>query len=509
MNKLHLFALYPAIITSVLLSGCSNGPDDVPETEPPAPAPEENLLMGVWSAPAYGQLYQFGRTESGYTSTRFLVTQDSCLSGGTLNNLTAADLDAVTRVSENPDQIEIHRAGEELTPGVEHLRLDSIPELCTESLLPIKGNSGYEFDPRRDFQIFWNTFNELYVDFTLSGIDWQTVYSTAEQQLADIETEEELFQLFADMITPLEDGHNELVHGDLSEGVFALLDSDADLQNFAVNHKPDFEDNLLEEFLTTNALTLPLTDAQQEEFENYLVTWEENIGSTIISYADSDIETAADDLFVWFKTDDNIAYLFIEAMAGFGDSEFDIVNDAAVARQVLERILIDIQDTVGLIIDLRLNPGGEDEVSLAIASHFISDTTHAYSKQARLGSDRTELVDVFINPIGDSQYLSPIVLLTSTTTGSAAESFVISMRNLPNVTIAGEPTAGRLSKQLVSRVTSDIAFSLSNEFYFSPAGEWFERIGVPVDHTVPFWTQDLLAQGRDPGIERAIELLSP
>lgn len=83
------------------------------------------------------------------------------------------------------------------------------------------------------------------------------------------------------------------------------------------------------------------------------------------------------------------------------------------------------------------------------------------------------------------------------------------MRNLPNVTIVGEPSAGRLSNELPSRVTSDIAFSLSNEFYISPIGEWFERIGVPVDHSAPFWTQELLAQGKDAGIEKAIQLLSP
>jgi len=142
--------------------------------------------------------------------------------------------------------------------------------------------------------------------------------------------------------------------------------------------------------------------------------------------------------------------------------------------------MADIQDTEGLIIDLRFNSGGEDEV-----------------------------IEVLINPAGDSQYLAPVVLLTSTTTGSAAEVFVLSMRNLPNVTIIGESTAGRFSNQLVSRVTSDIAFSLSNEFYFSPAGEWFERVGIPVDQTVPFYTREILDQGRNAGVEIAIELLSP
>lgn len=46
-----------------------------------------------------------------------------------------------------------------------------------------------------------------------------------------------------------------------------------------------------------------------------------------------------------FATGDSIAYLFIEAMAGFGESEFDVATDVAMARQTLDHIMVDIQGT--------------------------------------------------------------------------------------------------------------------------------------------------------------------
>ena len=176
MSKVQLFQIVSATVIAVFLVGCSSS--DGTNSNPTQPVPEAiqlTSLVGVWSAPAYGQLFQFKQTDTGYTSTQFTVTQDSCLQNETLNNLTTADLEAVTRLTEDPNQIEIHSEGEVLTPGVEFQRLTSLPQLCTESLLATKGEPRYEFDPQRDFQIFWNTFNELYFDFTLSGTDWQAI----------------------------------------------------------------------------------------------------------------------------------------------------------------------------------------------------------------------------------------------------------------------------------------------------------------------------------------------
>jgi len=200
-------------------------------------------------------------------------------------------------------------------------------------------------------------------------------------------------------------------------------------------------------------------------------------------------------------------YLYIKSLAGYGDSDFDVEKDSILAEKALDTLLTDLSSVEGLIIDLRFNEGGEDEVSLAVARHFIANTKHAYSKQARLGESRTPLKDVFLEPTDKQKYLGPVVILTSSTTASAAEVLTLSLLDLSNVTVIGERSEGKLSNTLDSRVSSDIAFGLSNEFYLSSAGEWFEHSGIPVEESFPFSTLEERNQSRDFGIERAMEIL--
>ncbi len=489
-----------AVCTSLLLGACSSSDND---------SEQPNSVEGIWSAPAYGKIVEFNRSGNGYTSTLFHVTDSSCLHGKLESNLTADDLARITRLTQTENQIEIRRAGAVLAPGVVYTRLMQLPDLCTDTQrVAVKGESGYQFNPQRDFQILWDTYNELYIDFSLSGTDWQQVYIEAQGELANIGTEEELAELFAQMITPMQDGHNVIVRGDLSNGVLDLLDSDAEFDEFSVFFKADYVDNIRAEYASINGLTLPLADSQQPAFETYLEEQESRTEQAILGYAATPLKTAVDEHFIWFELDSNIGYLFIESLAGYADSQFDIVTDSRLAESALNTALTELQDVDGLIIDLRFNEGGEEEVNLAVARHFISNTHHAYSKQARLRNDRTPLRDLFLEPSSGAKYLGPIVILTSTTTGSAAESLVLSLRDLPNVSVIGEPSAGRFSNTLDSRVSADIAFGLSNEFNLSPSGEWFERSGIPVDEFVPFSTLEQRNLARDFAIERGVALLT-
>ena len=80
------------------------------------------------------------------------------------------------------------------------------------------------------------------------------------------------------------------------------------------------------------------------------------------------------------------------------------------------------------------------------------------------------------------------------------------MRARANTTIVGERSGGGFSDILLKRVSSNIAFGLSNEVYTSPRGEWFELLGVPVDHEVSMPTKAQRESGLDPILQRALEL---
>ena len=90
---------------------------------------------------------------------------------------------------------------------------------------------------------------------------------------------------------------------------------------------------------------------------------------------------------------------------------------------------------------------------------------------------------------------------------SAAETFVLAMREMPDVLTLGEATGGILSDALPKFLPSGIYFSLSNEEYRSVDGKVFERVGVPPDEELDVFSSSDRSSGRDSALERALELL--
>jgi C-terminal processing protease CtpA/Prc len=112
-----------------------------------------------------------------------------------------------------------------------------------------------------------------------------------------------------------------------------------------------------------------------------------------------------------------------------------------------------------------------------------------------------------LEPQGNTNYLGPIAVLTSTTTGSAAEIFALAMRERENTVIVGERSAGGLSDQLMKTLPHGMLYTLSNEFYLSAAGESYEGVGIPVDIEQPFFTFSQRESGVDLGLASAIDWL--
>jgi hypothetical protein len=461
---------------------------------------EEHDAVGYWSAPAYGQVIaitsSYTKTNNLYDYNTYHITDNSCIPESS-ETISFSDLSAYLVSDDFATELEIIEPGQTIVPGVRFERIDQLPVLCQpENISIVKGEAGYSFDPKTDLDIFWSTLDQHYLDFSLSNTNWAEIYEQAILELSEIESEEELFNLFSIMITPLQDTHNFIAIGTINDG---------DEDDFSVSYKPDFVDILLDEFLQENELDEVRTEDQAAAANQYIGDQLDIYTDTIFSYAnESTVDIVLDDNIAWFITDDNIGYLMINAMANFEDDDADLEDDLEVVTQVMDTALMALKDVNGLIIDVRLNEGGQDEVSMLIAQRFMSARQHVYSKQARLGSGRTPLVDVYLDPATENQYLGPIVLLSSATTVSAAEVFILAMRNLPNVTIIGESTQGAFSDVFLNRVTSDIAFGFSNEYYLSSTGEWFEHQGIPVDIEVPFLTLEQREQERDYAMEEAL-----
>jgi len=160
-----------------------------------------------------------------------------------------------------------------------------------------------------------------------------------------------------------------------------------------------------------------------------------------------------------------------------------------------------------LIIDVRINGGGHDEVSLAIAGYFTDQTLLAVSKRARSFAGETNMKDAFISPAIDTPYLNPIAIISSSDTGSAAETFLIAMSALPQVTLVGENSNGVLSDVLSKTLPNGWEIGLSNEVYTDFQGINYEVTGVEPDVFAEPFSLVAIEQNTDLAIDAALEAL--
>ena len=108
----------------------------------------------------------------------------------------------------------------------------------------------------------------------------------------------------------------------------------------------------------------------------------------------------------------------------------------------LEEVLLNFQhhNVKGIILDLRNNPGGEDELAAEIAGSFIREEKHyeyvsyynRYTRSFKLNS--LETLRVKPNKRG---YTGPLAILINSRTASSGEGLPLMLKDQPNVVIVG------------------------------------------------------------------------
>lgn len=181
----------------------------------------------------------------------------------------------------------------------------------------------------------------------------------------------------------------------------------------------------------------------------------------------------------------SVAYLAIKSMNGK-----EIFSQFLQAYQSLKNSLY-------IIIDVRENGGGNSGTSEKITEYFITQPQKACVSGWEL------------EPVADA-FKGKVYLLTSTNTFSAAESFVIDLKESGNVTLIGEPTGGDTGNRPVDFQTSHgIVFRIpvKKEMQISPQGFPMEGVGVEPHHFVHQTAEDFLAD-KDTVLEYVLELLT-
>ena len=329
--------------------------------------------------------------------------------------------------------------------------------------------------PEKVFEELWGAFNERYAFFKLRGVDWKAQYRKHRPRVSAKTTDDELFRILSELLTPLKDGHVTLT----ITGRGKEKGKKKEKKEFCPEEQADFE----REFPSRKL---------QKRFWSM-------IAGTLKAAGFSEPRELAD-IFSYCRNK-SFGYLRIAEMEGPGKK--------ALAR-ALDRILGDLQDTRGIIIDIRDNPGGTDDFVYRVISRFADKKRVGHYKKTKKGpgeDDFSEMKTRYLEPGGEVRYKGYLMLLTHDASYSAADVFAMLMADLPQATLIGDHTNGIFSDMLEKKLSNGWKYSLSHQRYYSSARVCYEGKGIPVDVEIRNTRADL-DKGADPMVLKALELLS-
>ncbi len=186
--------------------------------------------------------------------------------------------------------------------------------------------------------------------------------------------------------------------------------------------------------------------------------------------------------------EDGIAYLKLNDFRGHVPAQVH----AALAELLVKQPL-------GLILDLRDNPGGLLSSSIEIGSEFITEGIIVSER----GSDGEEEYAA----TGDGLATDiPLVVLVNEGTASASEIVAGAIRDHERGVLIGEHTFGKGSVQSPIDLSDGSHLRLTIAHWFTPNGQLIPEDGLAPDIEVTISNEDL-AEGLDPQLEMAITYL--
>jgi hypothetical protein len=317
-------------------------------------------------------------------------------------------------------------------------------------------------DPVVNFEILWRTFQENYAFFKVRGIDWQAQYDKYRPQVKVDMSQNDLFALMSDLLSPIQDRH-------------VLLWSQTLGAYVPYKDKPEWSNNSV---------------MQEQIIDKYLGGF-------------GKIKSAGNNQLIYGKLNDTIGYINVKAEAGYVAMGTGLRGEAAAAEYAIDLVIEDLGDVKTMIVDTRFNEGGIDDVSLTLARRFADQRRLVFSYARRKGDSFTPAYERYLEPGGKLQFTRPVILLTSNYTVSSGETFVLAMRALPNVTIIGERTSGCFAFEPYM-LPNGWWFRVSDTQVIAPDGKVYEGVGIPPDIEMEMKPYDPTA--KDVILEKAIAL---
>lgn len=207
-----------------------------------------------------------------------------------------------------------------------------------------------------------------------------------------------------------------------------------------------------------------------------------------------EIEIVRDEIKIPSVTSEILAdYIGYLKVTRFGNDTADLARKAANSFKS--------QDVEGVILDLRSNPGGLLDASVALASLWVNPG-EIVLEEKRGG----ESLQVFRASGGAVLHGVPTVVLINEGSASASEITAGALKDHDLATLVGAKTYGKGSVQQLINFRNDTVLKVTIARWFTPGGQNIDQEGITPDETIERTNEDF-EQERDPQKDKALELL--
>src|SRR5215469_5506669 len=462
LSMKRIFAVTLTVLAALGLSGSSA---------------QKQSLDGVWRSEGYGLVFDI----QGGTLKSFEVTATTCVPGDAAQREdTSIDGREATFKTSDGNVFFIRSGGTADHKLLHNISSVSDVRIGRIAMPPATCEHPTPNTPQGNFEVFTRTWAENYILFDQQKADWDAIVAANRAKINDKTTPAELFDILAGMIEPFHNHHTYIDAPDLKR-----------------------------EFNTYRPGTDRVVKGNRHEFRTK--TMPALLAITDRAYLQTPLRKWCNDQIQYTHVNEATGYLRILSFSGYS-KERGFANGLTALQAALDEIFSDPK-LKALVIDVRVNFGGDDPYGLEIASRLATADYLAYTKVARADPvDRNKWTPEdpsTIYPSTRPGFRGPVVELTGPLTISAGETFTQAlMGRSPHIVRIGENTQGVFSDVLGRRLPNGWRFGLPNEIYRSTDGTIFDLVGIPPDIEVPVFADSDLASEKDPAMARALEILS-